>query len=83
MSFALEDAPGDVAPRMHSRFAITLLRSPAFVMVESSRGFVADRNQILLIPRLQLCALRAQGDLGPGPLTLLLDASDSGRACCS
>ena len=71
----LEDAPGDVAPRIHSRFAITLLRSPAFVTVESSRGLAADRNQILLIPRLQLCALRAQGDLGRGPVTLLLEAS--------
>jgi AraC-like DNA-binding protein len=72
----LEEAPGDVAPRMHSRFGITLLRSPAFVTVESSRGFAADRNQILLIPRLQLCALRAQGEPGGGPVTLLLEASD-------
>jgi AraC-like DNA-binding protein len=71
----LEDVPGDVAPRIHSQFAISLLRSPAFVMVESSRGLAADRNQILLIPRLQLCAVRAHGDPGPGPLTLLLDAS--------
>jgi AraC-like DNA-binding protein len=45
-------------------------------MVESSRGFAADRNQILLTPRLQLCAMCAQGDPGPGLLTLLLDASD-------
>ena len=72
----LEDAQGDVAPRIHSRFGIMLLRSPAFVMVESSRGLAADRNQILLTPRLQLCSLRAQGDPGPGPLTLLLDTSD-------
>ncbi len=72
----LEDVPGDVAPRIHSQFAISLLRSPAFVMVESSRGLAAGRNQILLTPRLQLCAVRAQGNLGPGPLTLLLDASD-------
>jgi AraC-like DNA-binding protein len=72
----LEDAQGDVAPRIHSRFGIMLLRSPTFVMVESSRGLAADRNQILLTPRLQLCSLRAQGDPGPGPLTLLLDASD-------
>jgi AraC-like DNA-binding protein len=72
----LEDAPGDVAPRIHSRFGIMLLRSPAFVMVESSRGLTADRNQILLTPRLHLCALRAQADPGPGPLTLLLDTSD-------
>lgn len=72
----LEDPPGDVTPRMHSRFAVMLLRSPAFVTVESSRGLVADRNQILLIPRLQLCALRAQGGSGRGPVTLLLEASD-------
>jgi AraC-like DNA-binding protein len=71
----LEDPPGDVAPRLHSRFAITLLRSPAFVTVESSRGVAADPNQILLIPQLQLCELRAQGDPGRGPLTLLLEAS--------
>ncbi len=71
----LEDAPGKVAPRIHSRFAVTLLRSPAFVTVESSRGLAADRNQILLIPRLQLCALRAQGGPGRGPVTLLLEAS--------
>jgi AraC-like DNA-binding protein len=71
----LEDPPGDVAPRIHCRFGIALLRSPAFVTVESSRGHAADRNQILLIPRLQLCALRAQGSPGQGPVTLLLDAS--------
>ena len=75
----LEDVPGDVAPRIHSQFAIALLRSPAFVMVESSRGLAADRNQVLLTPRLQLCAVRAQGNLGPGLLTLLLDASDLER----
>jgi AraC-like DNA-binding protein len=72
----LEDAPGDVAPRIHSRFAIALLCSPAFVTVESSRGLAADRNQILLLPRLQLCALRAQGDPGRGPVTLLLEEAD-------
>jgi AraC-like DNA-binding protein len=43
--------------------------------VESSRGLAADRNQILLIPQFQLCALRAQGELGRGPVTLLLEAS--------
>jgi AraC-like DNA-binding protein len=72
----LEDPPGDVAPRIHSRFGIALLRSPAFITVESSRGLAADRNQILLIPRLQLSAFRAQGNPGRGPVTLLLDASD-------
>jgi AraC-like DNA-binding protein len=71
----LEDPPGDVAPRLHSRFAITLLRSPAFITVESSRGLAADGNQILLIPRLQLCTLRAQGEPGRGPVSLLLEAS--------
>ena len=72
----LEDVPGDVAPRIHSHFGIALLRARAFVMVESSRGLAADRNQILLTPRLHLCAARALGDLGPGLLTLLLGASD-------
>jgi AraC-like DNA-binding protein len=71
----VEDTPGDVAPRTHGRFAITLLRSPAFIRVES-RSVVAGRNRILLIPRLQLHALRVQGGMGPGPVTLLLGASD-------
>lgn len=72
----LEDPSEDLAPRIHSRFAIALLRSPAFVTVESSRGCAADQNQILLIPRLQLCALHAQGGRGRGPVILLLEASD-------
>jgi len=72
----MEDQSGDVAPRIHSRFAVTLLRAPAFVTVESSRALPADRDQILLIPRLHLCALRAQGHSGPGPVTLLLGVSD-------
>jgi AraC-like DNA-binding protein len=72
----LEDPPGDVAPRIHGRFAVTLLRSPVFVTVESSKGLAANRDQILLIPRLQLCALRAQGHPGQGPVTLLVEASD-------
>ena len=71
----LEDPAGDVPPRKHSRFAIMLLRSPSFVTVESSRGHAADRNQILLLPPLQLCALRAQVGAGQGPVTLLLEAS--------
>jgi AraC-like DNA-binding protein len=72
----MEDQSGDVAPRIHGRFAVTLLRSPAFVTVESSRALAVDRHQILLIPRSHLCALRAEGHGGPGPLTLLLRASD-------
>jgi AraC-like DNA-binding protein len=72
----MEDQSGDVAPRIHSRFAVTLLRSPAFVTVESSRALAVDRDQILLIPRSHLCALRAERHAGPGPLTLLLGASD-------
>ena len=72
----MEDQSGNVAPRIHSRFAVTLLRSPAFVTVESSRALPAERDQIVLIPRLHLCALRAQGHMGLGPLTLILGASD-------
>ena len=72
----LEDAPGGVAPRIHGRFAIMLFRSPAFVTVESSRSLVAERNHVLLMPRSQLFTSRARGDAGPGPATLLLEASD-------
>jgi AraC-like DNA-binding protein len=69
----LEDRLG--APRIHSHFAVTLLRSPAFITAESSRGVNADRGQVLLMPARQLCALRAEGQAGAGPVTLLLDPS--------
>jgi len=72
----LEDTQGSVAPRIHGRFAIMLFRSPAFVTVESSRSLVAERNHVLLMPRSQLFTSRARGDAGPGPVTLLLEASD-------
>jgi AraC-like DNA-binding protein len=72
----MEDVSGDVAPRIHGRFGITLVRSPAFVRVESSTSMVPDQNRILLIPQLQLHALRAQGGMAQGPVTLLLEASE-------
>jgi AraC-like DNA-binding protein len=72
----LEEPSGGVRPRVYSRFAIALLRSPAFVAVESSRAVAVDRNQIILIPRLQLHSLRPRGFPGRGPVSLLLEASD-------
>jgi AraC-like DNA-binding protein len=70
------EVSGDVAPRIHGRFGITLVRSPTFVRVESSASLVPDQNRILLIPQLQLYALRAQGGMAQGPVTLLLKASE-------
>lgn len=72
----VEDGSADVPPRIHGRFGITLVRSPAFVRVESSSSLVADQNRILLIPQLQLYALRAQSAMAQGPVTLLLEASE-------
>jgi AraC-like DNA-binding protein len=71
----VEDGLGDVAPRIHRRFGITLVRSPAFVRVESSSSLVGQ-NRILLVPQLQLFALRAQSAMAQGPVTLLLEASE-------
>lgn len=72
----LEDVSGDVAPRIHGRFGITLVRSPAFVRVESRASLVPDQNRILLIPQMQLYALRAHGGMGQGPVMLLLGAAE-------
>jgi AraC-like DNA-binding protein len=44
--------------------------------VESSSSLVAGQNRILLIPQLQLYALRAQSAMAQGPVTLLLEASE-------
>jgi len=71
----LENAPGDVA-WIQGRFAITLFRSAAFVTVESGRSLAVERNHVLLMPQSQLFTLRARSNAGPGPVTLLLEASD-------
>ena len=72
----VEEGSPNIPPRIHGRFGITLVRSPAFVRVESGSSLVADRDRILLIPQLQLYALRAQSAVAQGPVTLLLEASE-------
>ena len=71
----IEEAPGGVAPRIHGRMALTLLRSPAVVRAESSRSIVADRHWMLIVPAWQLYALRALEEASQGAVTLLLGAS--------
>lgn len=75
----VEEAGGDVAPRIHSRFAIVLVRSPAVVRLESSRSIIADRNWIVLVPAWQLYALRTHSAAVTGvahaPVVLQVAAS--------
>lgn len=71
----VEEAVANVQPRIHSRLALTLLRSSAVVRAESSRSVVADRNWILVVPAWQLYALRAVGDSPRSAVTLLLGAA--------
>jgi AraC-like DNA-binding protein len=54
----VEEAAANVRPRMHNRFSIVLIRTPAIVRLESSRSFLAPQNSILLIPPRHLYALR-------------------------
>ena len=56
----VEDRGGDVRPRMHPWFGISLVRAPAVVTVESRRDVLAGRNWIFLIPHFQLHGFRAQ-----------------------
>ena len=70
----VEEANGDVEPRIHDRFSVTVIRSAAVVRCESSRSVVATRNCVLLVPASQLYSLRAQ--FRPiGAATLLIGAS--------
>ena len=46
----VEEPGADVRPRMHNRFSIVLIRTPAIIRLESSRSIIAHRNWILLIP---------------------------------
>jgi AraC-type DNA-binding domain-containing proteins len=71
----IEESAATVRPRMHARFALMLVHSPAVVRAESSRSVVADRSSILLVPAWQLHALRAMTDAHHNVVTLLLGAS--------
>jgi len=71
----VEQAHEDVAPRIHDRLSISLVRSAAVVRCESSRSLVAAPNCVLVVPALQLYALRARGPSAGGTVTLLVGAS--------
>ena len=67
----IEEPTADMQPRIHGRFAVTLVSAPAVVRVESSRSIIASRNWIVLVPPWQLYALRAQGGASRGAVTLV------------
>ena len=68
----VEEAPGDLGPRIHGSFAVTLIRSPGTIRVESSRSARAEPNWVLLVPSLQLFALRAASPAAQAAATVLL-----------
>ena len=74
-SVRVEDCGLDGLSRMHPWLAISLLRSPTLVSVESRRDVVADRNWIVLVPAFELHDLRPQGETAHAPVTLLLGGS--------
>ena len=71
----VEEANGDVEPRIHARFSVTVMRSAAVVRCESSRSLVAARNCVLVVPASQLYSLRAQSRSTGATVTLLVGAS--------
>ncbi|HEX2779339.1 MAG TPA: AraC family transcriptional regulator [Gemmatimonadaceae bacterium] len=74
----VDSAVAEMRPRIHSRFAIALVRSPSVVRVEASSSLVVDRPSILLVPAWQLFALRVDRGVDEAGVTLLLDASRAG-----
>ena len=60
----VEEHGGDLRLRMHPWFAISLVRSPAVVTVESRRDVVAPRHSAVLIPPFHLYGLRPVGEPG-------------------
>jgi AraC-like DNA-binding protein len=72
----VEEAAREIRPRIFGRLAITLLRSPAIIRVESSGSTVAEGGSVLLIPAGLLHWLWAQAGtlaattLLPGPSQL-------------
>lgn len=70
----IEESAGSVGPRMHGRFALTLVHSRTVVRAESSRSAVTDPRSILLVPAWQLHGLRAVTEKQQDAVTLLLGA---------
>ena len=71
----VENAHENVAPRMHDRFSMTVVRTAGVIRCESTRSLVAAPSCVLLVPALQLYSLRAQGRRAGGSVTLLVGAS--------
>ena len=71
----VENTDQDVAPRMHDRFSVTVVRTAGVVRCESTRSLLAAPSCVLLVPALQLYSLRAQGPTAAGTVTLLVGAS--------
>lgn len=67
----VEDHRGQLEPQMHPWSAVSLIRSPGVLTVESMREVVVHRNSLVLIPPFQLYGVRSLGD-GEGVITLLL-----------
>jgi AraC-like DNA-binding protein len=68
----IEETSVDVAPRIHGRLAVIVVRSAAVIRCESSRSLLAARSCVLVVPPGQLYALRAQGHPAGGTTTLLV-----------
>lgn len=71
----VEDCGGDIGPRMHPWFGISLVRSPAVVSLEARRELMINRDSIVLIPGFHLFGLRPRGDAPDPAVTLLLGGS--------
>ena len=71
----IEESAAIARPRMHGRFAMTIVLAPTVLRAESSRSIVAGRSSILLVPAWQLYALRTVTETHADVVTLLLGAS--------
>jgi AraC-like DNA-binding protein len=79
----VEEAPGDLRPRIHGWFSMVLMRSPAVARVESHRSALVAAPCVLLLPRLQLHGMRTTSAEARPAVTLLLGSShlDGLEAC--
>ena len=54
----LESGARDIGPWLHSRFAMTLIRSRAVIRLESRRSMHVERDTVLLVPPLHAYSIR-------------------------
>ena len=77
----VEDCRGQPELQMHPWFAVSLVRCPSVLQVESRREVIAPKHSLVLVPAFHLYGLRALGEQSESAITLLLRGGEFEQCC--